>query len=505
MKNIMKRITALLLAGMMCFAVTACGNENENEESLAEQTAALNLDDIYECYVTWPSLSGAPADMQMIEDAVNAIVEPKIGVHVTFQPIAISDLASQQQLLISSGEKMDIVVMLWTGLDMWVGTDSLLEIEELIPTYCADIVAEVGDLAYGCKSGDHVYGISAVPGGSAYGFLANSDLLSKYGYDTTDRKITMAELEEMFATIKAGEGTGFYCVADGGDFGVFHRYDNLDGSTYTGAVLIDEDDTQLINLYESKEFEEYANTMYQWAQEGYISADAATTDDSVQTLIATGNYRGAFSASDQEGVKGSYGSSGLIPMTALTIVDGYTKNVDLMDNMFGIASTCENPEKALALINELYTNSEIESILANGIEGTHYQLVEENEKGQKIITFADGLDMMSSGYYVALNVWSMAAADTVWAPSTYAGLDEKKVRASYELSPAFGFVVDASAFSSELTALNAVYNEYNKIINCGAIDPAVELPAFRDALKAADVDKVIAEYQKQYTEWLSLQ
>lgn len=505
----MKKILALLMAGAMAFSLAACGSSDSSASSdgtadtgsAAAETAELDLDDIYELYVTWPSLGGSPEDLEEVEEAVNEITEAEIGVHVTLQPVALSDITSQQQLTISSGDKSDVICMLWTGLSTWVNTESVLELEDLLETYSSGIVDVLGDAAYGCTYGDHVYGITTQAGGYSYGFVCRTDMLEKYGFETEDRTITLEELEEIFATVKAGEGDSYYCVASGGSFQCINgRYDAVDGNMYSGAVMLDGDTTEVVNLYATDEFEEYANLMYEWAQLGYISADAATTDDSVQTLIATGNYLGAFTTTGAS-VKTSYSSGGTVDLTALTLQEGYTTSTDLQTVMFGIASTCENPEKAMAFLNELYTNESLARLLSLGIEGEHYVVSDENENGI-LVTYPDGVDNSSSGYVVSLDVWALGA-NSAWLPNDFDALLENEEKLEFEFSPLYGFNFDSTEYSTELTALSALYQEYYKIIDTGAIDPATELTAYIADLEAAGINDVIAACQKQYDAWLA--
>lgn len=514
----MKKLIALLLALVMVFSLAACGGGSDNSGGNTNPpggndnpgggdggNAGLDVGKVEDLHVTWPSLGGAPADMAMIEAAVNEIVTPKLGVNVILEAIPLSDLTSQQQLMISSGGSLDLISMLWTGLDTWVNTESVLELEDYLPTYGAGIVDLFGDAAYGATYDGHVYAIPTEQSGFNYGFFARSDILEKYGYDTADRSITVEELEEIFATVKAGEGNAFFPVAGGGSFQcVGAQYDLLGGNFYTGAVMINGDTDTVVNIFETDEYAEYAQRMYDWAQKGYISADAAASEEQPQTLISTGSCLGAFVYLGQS-TKNSYGSNGAVPLTALEIIPGYTTTSDLLGVMWGVASTCKIPEKAVAFLNELYTNTDLSRILTFGIEGTHYEVVEESADGKKLVAMPEGVDMMSSGYYVFLGVWA-PAPDTVWdAGVGYAEIEDKEIRKDYDYSPAFGYVFNSTEFSTELTALSAVYSEYSKIIDCGAIDPATELTAFINALKAANIDEVIAANQEQYNAWKAAQ
>lgn len=488
---------AYVLTGVMALSMAACGHTEDAQE------VELDLDNIYECNLPWPSLNDSPADLQMIEDAANEITESKLGVHVVLQPIGLMSLTSQQQLMISSGEKMDVVQMEWTGLEPWVSTDSLLELDDLLPTYGKGIVDAFGESAYACTYNGHIYGTPVYQTGYAWGFHANTDILKKYGYDTADRKITLAELEEMFATIKAGEGDDFYCAAGGGSFfNTMGRVDKIDGNTYTGVVMWD-DPEHIVNLYETDAFKEYAYLMYDWAQKGYIAPDAATPVDNINTQVASGKYLGVFYTTEDQEVQSSLSSNGTVSLTGLTIVDGYTTTSDLTGNMYGIAYNCENPEKTMALINEIYTNSELSGLIGYGIEGVHYVVKEENEKGQKIIAFPEGVDSSNSGFLCLFNVYRMGT-DLVWTPSDFTWFEDREKHAqTYELSPAFGYSFDSRDYSTQISALAAVYNEYYTIIDCGAINPDEELPAFINALKAAGIDEVVAANQEQYSEWLA--
>ena len=65
-----------------------------------------------------------------------------------------------------------------------------------------------------------------------------------------------------------------------------------------------------------------------------------------------------------------------------------------------------------------------------------------------------------------------------------------------------GFSPDTSAISTELAALKNVKDQYRGLLEMGFYDVDTYLPEFRQALKDAGVETVIAELQKQYDEWL---
>lgn len=154
------RFTALLMAGVMgvtclagCSGSGAGSNktaDNQNQDT-GEQTDAgksgANTDsteskengdngETYNVVMSWPNLTGSvPAGMADVEAAINAITEPEIGVTVTFEPIDFANLASEQNLMISSGEKLDLIVSVGSGVSSLVNNGSIIPLDDLYAQY----------------------------------------------------------------------------------------------------------------------------------------------------------------------------------------------------------------------------------------------------------------------------------------------------------------------------------------------------------------------------------
>ena len=68
-------------------------------------------------------------------------------------------------------------------------------------------------------------------------------------------------------------------------------------------------------------------------------------------------------------------------------------------------------------------------------------------------------------------------------------------------SKALGFNFDSSSVKTEVTAVTNVVAKYALGLESGVLDPDKSLPEFIKGLKAAGIDKIIAEKQKQLDEW----
>ena len=49
-----------------------------------------------------------------------------------------------------------------------------------------------------------------------------------------------------------------------------------------------EKDTTVVDYYETDEYKEFVETMYDWQQKGYLSKDAATTTESAENQVKAG-------------------------------------------------------------------------------------------------------------------------------------------------------------------------------------------------------------------------
>jgi len=71
------------------------------------------------------------------------------------------------------------------------------------------------------------------------------------------------------------------------------------------------------------------------------------------------------------------------------------------------------------------------------------------------------------------------------------------------LSCTAGFFFDETKVAAEIAAIDAVYEEYQRLMDHGFYDPAEYLPIFQERLASAGIDKVVAECQAQYDAWLA--
>lgn len=84
-------------------------------------------------------------------------------------------------------------------------------------------------------------------------------------------------------------------------------------------------------------------------------------------------------------------------------------------------------------------------------------------------------------------------------PDVYERLEEYNENALK--SKALGFVWNMEPVKNEIAAVNNVKEKYFTALECGSVDPETTVPQFIEELKAAGIDTIVAEKQRQLDEW----
>ncbi|HHV09395.1 MAG TPA: ABC transporter substrate-binding protein [Clostridiales bacterium] len=459
----------------------------------------------------WPSTGSTNTGFQAVEDALNAMMEPDIGVHVTLEPVSFSNLANETVLAVSSGEQLDLCLSVGTGVGSLVSTGLIEPLDDIIDAHGASILEKCGSAMSGGYYDGKLYGMpNAYIQGESYGYIVRQDLLDKYGISVDENKFyTLDEIEKIFATVKAGEGNNFFCqipeaTSEEPLSRVAFEYDKLGATSASGFLMLNKDfkNMTISNVYETEEYEAYANLMYEWAQKGYISKDAATNTEDRNVLISGGNYLGYFGWSTPGAIWDTEAQTGY-DLAILKVIDGYTAGDRFQSILWSVPITSVNPKKAVEALNYIYEHKEAAWLLQYGIEGQDYEVLEQNEEGTLIKYLS--ADPSTLPYFQPFGVYGDRLAWPLMSPSP---INKNAIIREFSdnipdsrKSPALGYCFNVESVSTEYSAVSAVIQQYIPSMNCGTLNPETNLAEFKNALKSAGIDKVIAENQRQLDEW----
>ncbi|GAA3409956.1 ABC transporter substrate-binding protein [Paenibacillus hodogayensis] len=509
MKVSMKRAGTLLISVLTSsMLVTACSSgpvsqPNAGETSKPSNSAKPDLKPV-ELTMVFP-VSTEQKDLKAVQDKINKITQEKINATVKLVQITKGAWAQQTTLMLSGNEKMDLIVSGRGTYEQQVAKGHYLAIDDYLDKYGQGAKKAVEDQSpvylNATKINGKTYGITSIRDLAAdFGVTMRKDLVDKYKIDTKAIK-ALDDLDAVYKTIKENEpdvvpvikyansvlGNPFY-----GGF-----MDPL-GDAY-GVLPGHDNGLKVVNWIETPEYAKMLDTTRRWYLAGYIAKDAATNTEIWQNLFKSGKAFSTFHHMSPFSEKQNSLSLG-VELVQVPLLPAVASNVNITAYMWSIPRNAQDPERSMMLLNLMYTDKELINLLDWGIEGQHYV-----KKSDNVIDFAPGVNASNSGYYPYQN-WLFG---NMFHSYLFNGEepDRNKTLAEFnknaKKSKALGFSYNPEPVKTEIAALVNVTNQYTLALETGTVDPAKVLPEYIKQVRAAGIDKVIAEKQKQLDAWVA--
>lgn len=502
----MKKILATVLGcALLATVVSGCGNSSVSASPTPGASAGNTAQpggtekENTPYTVKWKLRISEQAKMGEVQAAVNKILAEKLpNTSLEFNFIEAASYNDKVKLALSAGEKFD---MMFTSSSFnyqnYLAMDALLPLTGLIDAYGADLYDIIPESLWEAVT---VKGeIMAVPN---YQIVARQtsavvpkELVKKYGIDVNAIK-TFEDLEPYFDKIQADtKGLTF-----GSSFGSTDMdwllYCGLEvvGGTGIGAIRIDDAVPTVFNQYEDEEMLQNLKRSRNWYVKGYYNPD----------IIGSGKFEdvtkaGKVMAMMQCNTPTSYSTlltrygmdCDIIPLT-----EPYISTSSVLGTLTALSYTSENPERTMQFINLLDTDEELYNTVVYGIKDVNYRFV--NDKNIEMLP--------DSGY--TTNVSWMIGNTMLKYPLTSESAtlveDTENLNRTSKASPILGFNFDSSPVKTEVASISAVLENYTSGLNAGLFeDVEGTLKKLNAELKAAGMDTVIAEKQKQLDAWLA--
>ncbi|MCQ4840659.1 ABC transporter substrate-binding protein [Neglectibacter timonensis] len=517
-----KRLLAALLALAMFVGLTACGGPSEktsspgndsSEKSAAESgskaesseaSAGTNADPVT-IDMLLVSDGNSKDKEQQVEDAINAILEPALNTTVKFMMVSYADHTEKINLVLASGDKLDLYEP-FQSYDNFYANGYMMDISGY-GEYYKDIAELLGEGYMECAQIDGVqYGLPSLKDlAQDTCVIFRTDALEAVNADVNDIKNfddlhdVLVKLKEAYPDITPlmGGSQGSALGNLRGDFDNNQMADILGNGL--GVLMDPVNSTEVTDYYQSKSYEQLCNYMYAWKQEGLLDRDSLTSG--LDLMRAGKSLCSGYALSPKATAEA--GTSAGSDVTAWKVyVDANPLAMTSNAWTWCVNSNCETPERALEMLNFMYTNKEIQNLLAWGIEGEDYQVI--SDEGVGVIDYMEGQDSGTVNYYQ----WTKYSFPNNFLqyvmkgtnPHQWEEMDEWNKSA--DISLAMGFNFDATNVTTQIAACTNVVNEYNNALTGGELDPAVALPEFIQKLKSAGIDEIVKEKQTQLDQWL---
>ena len=508
-----KRIMCIALAVMLlCTGVlSGCGNQTAGEDDGEKQ-------------VTLKWIFGGPGEQKDSKE-VYALFNEKLAEYlpnttVEFECIPVGDYAEKWKLISASQENVDIV---WNGWMIPYVTEvqkgSYLELDELIDKYAPEIYDEIPENILDKSRVDgKLYSIPCMQ--QMVSYVSSVDFPVSL-YEKYKDKINPEELEKFFASHQTMDKECWdkieeYIVMfkEGGDLkkGVYgfenHVEKGYEWIQNPYKLNIYDDSYTPINLYTTPEYETFIKVYSDWYKKGYIRKDILTADnvsDEDYEIEGGANYlvgQGYFPTKAEIEAKKNSGSEAYVKIPCDS--EHYIPYAASASNT-AISINSKNPERAMKLLALMNTKKgkELYNILACGIEGKHYNRVNETEIEPIGYTTQPTADSPYGQYKWAIgntyNAYEIYMEDK---SETLKNEFIKKINAEAKPSKLRGFTLNTDNIKTELAQVNAVIGEYKTTLNSGAA-PDVEAvyAEFKKKLEKAGNSKIIEEITRQLNEW----
>ncbi|RJE86223.1 extracellular solute-binding protein [Paenibacillus sp. 1011MAR3C5] len=494
-KKISTTVLALTMTASLVLA--GCGKSNEPANSGQNGTDDGGLPP-YEINMVF---YGPPQkDLDEVAAEMSKITKEKINATVKLVRIEPAAWAEQSILMLTGNEQVDLIVTGGGDYSRQVAQGQLVALDELVQKHGQGIVKAFEPEVLGAsKVNGQTYAIPTNRDFASHPIiLMRQDLLDKYKLDISNIK-TIDDLDAIYKVIHENEPNVNVLGKASAAASIANRlletrWDIL--GDYIG-VLPNLDELKVVNLYETPEYADMLNTIRRWYQAGYIHKDAATSKETAVDYIKANI---GFSVINK-GKPGAVGQTENRVDTKLASVDigsQITSTTSITSIMLGIPTNSKDPDRAMMFLDLLYSDPDLVNLINWGIEGKHYVKV-----GDSSIDFPPGVDASNSGFNLRQGwMFGNQLLSYTWAtdvPNLWEEMD--KYNREAKKSAALGFTYNPIPVKTELAAITNVTRQYAMGLETGTIDPEVNLPKFIAALKAAGIDKVIAEKQKQLDEW----
>jgi putative aldouronate transport system substrate-binding protein len=455
-----------------------------------------------------------PADMDLIIAEAEKRMADTINAKLDIVFVPFSDLASKTQVMLASGENVDLIFDApWLHMEQMIAAGYYEPLEELLAQYGQDAVKVRSQQMFDAnKFQGKIY---ALPLGNSHldgrTYLVRKDLREKYGVPEIK---TYEELIAFAYKIKENEKKIIPILTSGQpgqkdqSWGAFRSFMTFDPeilrSDALGQSIIlhyKNNDGKVYNL-----FDEMEPMVWSWIEEarklytdGLIHPDILAIKD-VNTIFESGDV--AILATNGFGVPTQMINS--IPknvpgaeveaVTFMPLEKGKVTTNFKQANFQAIPKVSKNKERSMMFLNWT-AQKENYDLLAYGIEGKDYEAIGEDQY--------KSLPDSKYGFFPYAWVWN-PTQDRLNAGFDPVSIDHYKFNANADnliTSALTGFSFDPEPVANEVSLYSSIEDKYYSSLFNGVMDPTETWNKLKSESEGY-LKKIQIELQKQIDEFL---
>ncbi|MDR0730517.1 MAG: ABC transporter substrate-binding protein [Treponema sp.] len=463
-------------------------------------------------------------DDQMVHDALNAYIGPKINAKVNVHYMPTADWETRMTVMVTSGQDLGIIGFgSQSKLDYLIQSQrgSFYPIENLLNQYGTGTKALFNQGVWDAMTlNGHIYGIPSLKDNCyIISFIYNEELAQKLGVDAAKVPYTAGwyKLESWLNDVKAkrdqvlGANIEEPLISDTAlempyNFALntllndsFLAVTNIDGIMDIAGY----DSKTIFNLYATQEYRDFAHAQWRMVQKNILAYDY--TDKTEWTY--TGNMFGfvgwGYTYLPEHLNGDAYTTRMVEPARVWTDTQNYYSAGT------AISAASKNPERAMMFLELVNTDPVVATMMRFGVEGQHYK---KDAQGKMTFEGTRNANAAERGYYLWYNA-PVGNLTIVQAPEDHSGPNGIMFTKMNQFNrdakqPAYmGFSFNIQPVSNEIAACTNVVMEYRETLRRGQAGSEAEvdrlIDEFNAKLKANGIDKILAEAQKQADAFLA--
>ena len=512
---------------------TAAAAEGTTTAAAAEgTTAAAGTDALEAVTLVWYNASDAfrsdkaPVKLDVANE-LNRIFQEKINATVDWKWVGWSEVAEKAAAAIQAGQQADILFtsMSTFPFSVWQQRNAFADLTELLPTYAPETYASIPEWVWKAASvGGKIYAMPtykdvAVNHPLHYNVTMTDELGLTETVNGTDFSV-LQDLNELFYTVRDARDAKMTDwkgqpvmklpnYSDGITVSPYIQGDEICRGVWTSipgttSLVGDEyaNGTKAVNIFNTPDYIDGMKLNNQWVTDGIAPFDQKNWDiegDIQKSGAVFGTIGwGGITPSAHD----NYEEALLQPKTSFTYT-GYPQAV-----MQAISASSANPERAMMLLNLVFSDTTVSTTLRFGIEG----------QGWKRVTDANGVERADfTGTYNEVPGERSENGFYLWYHAEQGNLftcllpvtepDEFFVKLaemndSAAVSPNLGFCFDSTNVENEMAAVSATVEEFQPDIFYGMLDNVEgRIAEFNEKMNANGMEKIVAEVQTQLDAW----
>lgn len=428
--------------------------------------------------------SGMPLNYDAWAEKINAYLAEKIGVNIEMEVVSWGDWDNRRSVIVNTNEPYDIIFGNANTYNTDVMMGAYLNIGDLLETAAPELKKMIPESYWdACRVNGEIYAVPTYKDSSTSNFFVwDNELLTSLNLDASNAH-TFEDVSPILAAIKeANTGKVPFELNKNGATYLAFQYDQMSTGLAAIGVRYDDADAKVVPVFAQEDVMSNLKILHQWYNDGIINSDAATMpeENAYKVCSVAQGWAGA--------AKTTWGPGRGVDCVAYQWADTIVSNETVRGSLNSISVNSAHPEKALAFLQLINTDSYLRDSFYYGLEGDDWEYTSEG-----LLHRLKPGDWKMAGYTQGtfFNVTQLDEVDfNQW--------DEvKELNENAKPSVLLGFTFDTTAVQDEIANCTAIYERYKGELLTGTIEPEAGVASMMEEMNAAGFEQIVTAAQAQ--------